>query len=185
MVYWFFSYIVASEPQVDQTTYDVTTGVQDPHCNEHQAPEKVTKNIDFNWDEPIVNESDEADFNWDEPYTSDHIDFNWDEPILATVGEEQATEQPLHQATDHIDCNWDEPAVDDVHSNYRLSDELESLNSDEDVDEPRRRVREPIFNPKTDMSDLRFALGMKFEIVQVLIAALVEYSIKNGRLFST
>ncbi|KAL2471439.1 hypothetical protein Adt_39575 [Abeliophyllum distichum] len=51
------------EPQVDQTTNYVMTRVQDEHCHEHAAPVKVTKNIDFNWDEPIVNKSDEGDFN--------------------------------------------------------------------------------------------------------------------------
>ncbi|KAL2549774.1 hypothetical protein Fot_11304 [Forsythia ovata] len=75
------------------------------------------------------------------------------------VGEEQPTEQPVQQATEHIECNWDKPAIDNVHSDYSLSDELENLNSDEDADEPRRKVREPIFNAKTDMIDPRFALG--------------------------
>ncbi|KAL2486130.1 Uncharacterized protein Adt_30886 [Abeliophyllum distichum] len=160
-------------------------GVKDHHCNEYATLEKVTGNIDFNWDKPIVNESYKGEFNWDEPVVDllDHNDFNWDELVTATVGEEHATEQPLHQATDHIECNSDEAVVDDVHSDYSLSNQLESLNNDEDVDRPRRRVREPIFNPKIDMSDPRFSLGMAFEIVQVLRATLVEYSIKNGRPF--
>ncbi|KAL2552015.1 Uncharacterized protein Fot_05634 [Forsythia ovata] len=147
------------EPQVDQT--NVTTGVQDEHCKKNESPGKYHENIDFNWDEPIVNESDEGGFNWDEPIIdpSDHIDFNWEEPVLATVGEEQATEQPAHQCSEHIECNWDEPAVDNVHSDYGLSDELGCLNSDKDADEPCRRVRELIFNPKTDMSDPHFALS--------------------------
>ncbi|KAL2461279.1 Uncharacterized protein Adt_44699 [Abeliophyllum distichum] len=86
---------------------------------------------------------------YDEPLVepSDHIDFNWEELIRGTVGEEQAIEEPVHQgtgqsvhqATEHIECNWDELAVDNVHSNYGLSDELESLNSNKDADEPRRR----------------------------------------------
>ncbi|KAL2520694.1 Uncharacterized protein Fot_24617 [Forsythia ovata] len=104
------------EPQVDQT--NVTTGVQDEHCNEHTSPIQYNESIDFNWDEQIVNESDEGDNNSDEPIVdqSDHIDFNWEEPIFATVGDEHATEQPVHQGTKHIECNWDEPAVDNVHS---------------------------------------------------------------------
>ncbi|KAL2533370.1 Uncharacterized protein Adt_06721 [Abeliophyllum distichum] len=173
------------EPEVDET--NLTTGVQHGHA----SPGQYHENIDFNWDEPIFNESDEGDYNADKPLVdqSDHIDFTGEEPVLGMVGEEQptehlvheATEQPDQQATNHIDCNWDEPAVENVHSDYGLSDELESLNSDEDTDEPCRRVREPIFNTKTDMSDPRFALGMIFETVQVLRAALVEYSIKNGR----
>ncbi|KAL2503230.1 hypothetical protein Fot_37078 [Forsythia ovata] len=146
------------EPQVDQP--NVTTGVEDEHCNENTYPFRYNENFDFNWDEPIVNESDEGDNNSDEPIVdqSDHIDFNFEEPGLETVGDEHATEHPVEQGTEHIECNWDEPAVDNVRSDYGLSDELESLNSDEDADEPRRKVREPIFNPKTDMSDPRFAL---------------------------
>ncbi|KAL2529226.1 hypothetical protein Fot_21827 [Forsythia ovata] len=106
---------------------DVNIDMEDEttrHCNEHAAPEIVT--VDFNWDEPIVNESDEGDFNWDEPIVdlSYHTNFNWEEPVVSTVGKEQATEQTLHQATDHIEYNWDEPAVDNVHSDYDLSDEL-------------------------------------------------------------
>ncbi|KAL2463613.1 hypothetical protein Fot_53269 [Forsythia ovata] len=163
------------EPEVqDQTTYDVTTGVEpqvgqpnvttgveDEHCNEHTSPFQYNENFDFNWDEPIVNKSDEGDNNSDEPIVdqSDHIDFNLEELGLETVGDEHATEQPVQQGTEPIECNWDEPAVDNVHSDYGLSDELKSLNSDEDADEPRRRVREPIFNPKTDMSDPQFALA--------------------------
>ncbi|KAL2456667.1 Uncharacterized protein Adt_46685 [Abeliophyllum distichum] len=151
------------EPEVDET--NVTTGVQDGHA----SPVKYHENIDFNWNEPIFNESDEGNYNADEPLFDhlDHIDFTGEEPVLGMVGEEQptehlvheATEQPDQQSTDHIDCNWDEPAVENVHCDYGLSNELESLNSDEDADEPRRRVRELIFNAKTDMSDPWFALG--------------------------
>ncbi|KAL2498261.1 hypothetical protein Adt_23811 [Abeliophyllum distichum] len=121
------------EPQVDQT--NVTTRVQD----EHASPGKYHKNIDFNWDEPIFNESNEGDYNADKPLfdPSDHIDFNWEELVLGTVGKDQATEQPVHQATEHIECNWDEQAVDNVYYKYNLSNELESLNSDKDADEPR------------------------------------------------
>ncbi|KAL2518033.1 Uncharacterized protein Adt_14280 [Abeliophyllum distichum] len=151
------------EPKVDQT--NVMTEVQDDHVSLG----------DYNVDEPLVDQLD-------------HIDFNWEEPVLSMVGEQpteqpvdEATEQPLHQGTEHIECNWDKPAVDNVHFDYGLSDELESLNSDEDADEPRPRIREPIFNAKTDIADPRFALGMIFETMQVLRVAFVEYSIKNGR----
>ncbi|KAL2538711.1 Uncharacterized protein Fot_20102 [Forsythia ovata] len=163
------------EPQVDQP--NVTTGVEDEHCNEHTSPFQYNENFDFNWDEPIVNESDEGDNNSDEPIVdqSDHIDFNLEEPGLETVGDEHATEQPVEQGTEQIECNWDEPAVDNVQSDYGLSDELESLNSDEDADEPRRRVREPIFNPKTDMSDPRFALG-KFRIISIHLQLYLHWS---------
>ncbi|KAL2488254.1 hypothetical protein Fot_41546 [Forsythia ovata] len=127
------------EPEVDQT--NVTTGVQD----EHASPGKYR---DYNADEPLVD-------------PSDHMYFNWEEPNLGMVGEKLATEQPVHQASEYIKCNWDEPKVDNVHSDYGLLDELESLNSDEDADEPRRKVREPIFNAKTDMSDPLFSLAQK------------------------
>ncbi|KAL2478141.1 hypothetical protein Fot_47155 [Forsythia ovata] len=45
------------EPQVDQT--NVTTRVQDNYA----SPGQYHENIDFNWDEPIFNESDEGDYN--------------------------------------------------------------------------------------------------------------------------
>ncbi|KAL2515911.1 Uncharacterized protein Fot_29882 [Forsythia ovata] len=148
----------------DQTTYDVTTdetNVTTRVQDEHASPGQYHENIDFKWDEPIFNESDEGDYHVDEPLVdqSDHIDFNWEEPVLGMVGEEQPIEQPVHQATELIECNWDEPAVDNVYFDYGLSDELKSLNNDEDADEPRRRVRKPIFNAKTAIGDPRFALG--------------------------
>ncbi|KAL2529732.1 hypothetical protein Fot_22333 [Forsythia ovata] len=64
------------EPQVDQT--NLTTGVQDEHCNENASPGQYNVNVDFNWDEPTVNESNECDYNSDEPIVdqSDHIEFN-------------------------------------------------------------------------------------------------------------
>ncbi|KAL2460763.1 hypothetical protein Adt_44183 [Abeliophyllum distichum] len=49
------------EPEVDET--NVTTGVQDGHA----SPGQYHENIDFNWDEPIFNKSDEGDYNADEP----------------------------------------------------------------------------------------------------------------------
>ncbi|KAL2538875.1 hypothetical protein Fot_20266 [Forsythia ovata] len=150
---------IGVQPEVDET--NVTTGVEEEHASLGQYHE----NIDFNWDEPIFNESNECDYHADESLVdeSDHIDFNWEDHVLSMVGEEQPTEQPVHQATEqpvqqatkHIEYNWDEPAVDNVYSDYGLSDELESLNSDEDADKPRRRIRQPIFNAKIDMSDLR------------------------------
>ncbi|KAL2518658.1 SWIM-type domain-containing protein [Abeliophyllum distichum] len=170
--------IAGVEPQMDQP--NATTVVED----EYASPGQYHDNIDFNWDEPIFNEFDEGDYNVDEPLVDegDHNDLNWEEPVIGSEQPvDEANEQPVHEATEQIQCNWKEPVVDHVHSDYGLSDELESLNSDKDVDEPRRRVREPIFNAKTDMSDPWFALGMIFEIVQVLRTTLVEYSIKNGR----
>ncbi|KAL2488598.1 Uncharacterized protein Fot_41890 [Forsythia ovata] len=80
------------QPEVDET--NVTTGVQEEHASLGQYHE----NIDFNWDEPIFNESDKGDYHADEPLVdeSEHIDFNWEEPMLGMVGEEQPTEQPVH-----------------------------------------------------------------------------------------
>ncbi|KAL2515997.1 hypothetical protein Fot_29968 [Forsythia ovata] len=90
----------------DQTTYDVTTGVE-PEVDktnvttgvqDDASPGQYHENIDFNWDEPIFNESDEGDYHADEPLVDqlDHIDFNWEEHVLGMVGEEQPTEQPVH-----------------------------------------------------------------------------------------
>ncbi|KAL2475009.1 Uncharacterized protein Adt_35745 [Abeliophyllum distichum] len=60
------------EPEVDQT--NVITEVQDDHV----SPGQYHENIDFNWDEPIFNKSDEGDYNADELLVdqSYHIEFN-------------------------------------------------------------------------------------------------------------
>ncbi|KAL2494359.1 hypothetical protein Fot_38116 [Forsythia ovata] len=58
---------------------------------------------------------------------------------VTTFDDEQGTEQPVNQAPDHIDSNWDEPEVDNVYSDQGLSYEMESININDDANEPRRR----------------------------------------------
>ncbi|XP_022848741.1 paternally-expressed gene 3 protein-like [Olea europaea var. sylvestris] len=74
------------------------------------------------------------------------------------------------------------PAGEASGTEYENSSELRILPSDTEAEgSSARRKNVCWFNPATDMEDLQFKLGMKFDNIKILRNAVVQYLVKNFR----
>ncbi|XP_022899371.1 uncharacterized protein LOC111412677 [Olea europaea var. sylvestris] len=77
-----------------------------------------------------------------------------------------------------------EQEVRDLDTDYSDSNELRSLDSDDEEEEEgpsQKRIRREVFNPRIDMEDLIFKVGQIFESKKVLKDAITEHLVRHNR----